>query len=435
MGVLSLPSRALSRFRRVSSTTAPANLDELQRKTVRTLTIGQALGGFGFGSTLSVGALMAVELTGTAAWSGAAATMATLGAAGVAMPLAALADRRGRRVALASGAALAILGAAGMIVAAGTRIFAIELVALFLLGSASAVSLQARFAANDLPIQRNRARDLSLVVWATTFGAMVGPNLIGPGETLGMALGLPHLGGPYALTIMAQLASTTVFWYGLRPDPLLLAQRMANETRVDGSRRRRRSIRQTLGIVRANPILSYSVLTIALSHMVMVSVMSMTPAHLDAHGHGLSAVGFTISLHVAGMYAFAPVFGWLSDRIGPRRVIGTGILVLITSAAISAIWQHEFAAVVLGLFLLGLGWSAATVAGSALLGSAVAIDDKPEVQGFSDSMMNLTGALGGAIAGIILTLVGFSGLNMLALIPVAAILLMTAYQLRLTKGQ
>jgi MFS family permease len=419
----------------VSSTTAPANLDELQRKTVRTLTIGQALGGFGFGSTLSVGALMAVELTGTAAWSGAAATMATLGAAGVAMPLAALADRRGRRVALASGAALAILGAAGMIVAAGTRIFAIELVALFLLGSASAVSLQARFAANDLPIQRNRARDLSLVVWATTFGAMVGPNLIGPGETLGMALGLPHLGGPYALTIMAQLASTTVFWYGLRPDPLLLAQRMANETRVDGSRRRRRSIRQTLGIVRANPILSYSVLTIALSHMVMVSVMSMTPAHLDAHGHGLSAVGFTISLHVAGMYAFAPVFGWLSDRIGPRRVIGTGILVLITSAAISAIWQHEFAAVVLGLFLLGLGWSAATVAGSALLGSAVAIDDKPEVQGFSDSMMNLTGALGGAIAGIILTLVGFSGLNMLALIPVAAILLMTAYQLRLTKGQ
>lgn len=419
----------------MSSTTAPPNLDELQRKIVRTLTIGQALGGFGFGSTLSVGALMAVELTGTAAWSGAAATMATLGAAGVAMPLAALADRRGRRVALASGAALAILGAAGMIVAAGTRIFAIELVALFLLGSASAVSLQARFAANDLPIQRNRARDLSLVVWATTFGAMVGPNLIGPGETLGMALGLPHLGGPYALTIMAQLASTSVFWFGLRPDPLLLAQTMANETRVDGSRRRRRSIRQTLGIVRANSILSYSVLTIALSHMVMVSVMSMTPAHLDAHGHGLSAVGFTISLHVAGMYAFAPVFGWLTDRIGPRRVIGTGILVLITSAAISAIWQHEFAAVVLGLFLLGLGWSAATVAGSALLGSAVEIDDKPEVQGLSDSMMNLTGALGGAIAGIILTLVGFSGLNMLALIPVAAILLMTSYQLRLTKGQ
>lgn len=406
------------------------NLEELQRKTVRTLTVGQALGGFGFGSTLSVGAIMAVELTGTAAWSGAAATMATLGAAGVAIPLATLADRRGRRVALAGGAALAILGAGGMIVAAGTRIFALELIALFLLGSASAVSLQARFAANDLPTKRNRARDLSLVVWATTFGAMVGPNLIGPGETLGVALGLPHLGGPYAITILAQLASTAVFWFGLRPDPLLLAQSMANKSRIDGSSRRRKSIRQTLVTVRSNPILSYSIITIALSHMVMVSVMSMTPAHLDAHGLGLSAVGFTISVHVAGMYAFSPVFGWLTDRIGPRRVIAAGILVLISSTAISAIWQHEFAAVVIGLFLLGLGWSAATVAGSALVAGAVAIDDKPEVQGLSDSMMNLTGALGGALAGIILTLVGFSGLNLLALIPVAAILIMTVFKSR-----
>lgn len=410
------------------------NLEALQRKTVRTLTIGQALGGFGFGSTLSVGALMAVELTGTAAWSGAAATMATLGAASVAMPLASLADRHGRRVALASGAALAILGAAGMILAAATRIFAIELVALFLLGSAGAVSLQARFAANDLPTLRNRGRDLSLVVWATTLGAMTGPNLIGPGENLGMALGMPHLSGPFALTILAQLASTTVFWFGLRPDPLLVAQSMDSGSRSEGDKRARRSLRDTLDIVRANPTLSYSILTIALSHMVMVSVMAMTPAHLDAHGHGLSAVGFTISLHVAGMYAFAPLFGWLTDRIGPRRVVAIGILVLIGSTGISAIGQHEFVAVVVGLFLLGLGWSAATIAGSALLNGVVAVNDKPEVQGLSDSMMNLAGALGGAIAGTILTLVGFSGLNLVALVPVAAILLLTGRQLRFAKG-
>ena len=405
----------------------------LQRRIVRSLTLGQALGGFGFGSTLSVGALMAFELTGTAAWSGAAATMATLGAASIAIPLANLADRRGRRVALASGAALAILGAAGMILAAGTRVFAIELVALFLLGSASAVSLQARFAANDLPIKKNRGRDLSLVVWATTIGAMTGPNLIGPGETLGMALGMPHLSGPFALTIFAQLASTTVFWFGLRPDPLLWAQRIAKEKRAEGVKRPRKSIVQTLAVVRANPVIAYSVLSIALSHMVMVSVMAMTPAHLDSQGHGLSAVGFTISLHVAGMYAFSPVFGWLSDRIGSRPVVALGIFVLIASLTVSAIGQFDFTAVVVGLFLLGLGWSAATVAGSALLSSAVGIDDKPEVQGLSDSVMNLTGAFGGAIAGTILTLVGFSGLNFLAMVPVALILLLTGSQLRRTE--
>lgn len=83
---------------------SPEALGLLQRRTVKVLAAGQALGGFGLGATLSVGALLAVELSGSPAWSGAAATLSTLGAAAVAMPLANLAYRKGRRIALASGA-------------------------------------------------------------------------------------------------------------------------------------------------------------------------------------------------------------------------------------------------------------------------------------------------------------------------------------------
>ena len=395
----------------------------LQKRTVKVLSLGQSLGGFGLGATLSVGALLAVELSGTTAWSGAAATLSTLGSAAVAIPLANLAFRRGRRVSLAFGAFLAILGATMMILATYTQSFPVEIVALLFLGAGSAVSLQARFAAADIPTGKPKGRDLSLVVWATTLGAVIGPNLIAPGESLGLWLGMPHLAGPFLFTIAAQLCSTLVFWFGLRPDPLIVARDIAG---LD-PRRKNASLKDALDVVREFPLAGYAVLTIALSHMVMVSVMSMTPAHLNAEGHSLADVGFTISLHVAGMYSLAPVFGWLTDKFGAIRIVVTGQFISLTSLAVSGFWQSEFYAVVLGLFLLGVGWSASTVAASALLSETLATGQRSKVQGFSDSLMNLSGAFGGAISGIILTMFSFGGLNAAALVPVVFITLATSY--------
>jgi MFS family permease len=401
-------------------------LISLQKRTVKVLSLGQALGGFGLGATLSVGALLAVELSGTTAWSGAAATLSTLGSAAIAIPLANLAFKRGRRVSLAFGAFLAILGATMMILATYTQSFPVEIVALLFLGAGSAVSLQARFAAADIPTGKPKGRDLSLVVWATTLGAVIGPNLIAPGETLGLWLGMPHLAGPFLFTIAAQLSSTLVFWFGLRPDPLIVARDIAG---ID-PKQKNASIKDALEVVREFPLAGYAVLTIALSHMVMVSVMSMTPAHLNADGHSLADVGFTISLHVAGMYSLAPVFGWLTDKFGAIKIVIIGQFISLTSLAVSGFWQSEFYAVVLGLFLLGVGWSASTVAASALLSETLATGQRSKVQGFSDSLMNLSGAFGGAISGIILTTFTFGGLNAAALVPLVFITLATSYSKR-----
>jgi MFS family permease len=404
----------------------PEQLSRLQKRTVKVLAIGQAFGGFGLGATLSVGALMAADLSGTNAWSGAAATLSTLGSATSAIPLANLAYRKGRRVALASGAAIAISGAMTMILAATLRSFPLELVALFLLGAGSAVSLQARFAAADIPVAGPRGKDLSLVVWATTVGAVVGPNLIAPGESLGLAIGLPHLAGPFLFTIVAQLSSTLIFWFGLRPDPLLIAKEIAGLP----AKRVNPGFKAAIEVIRARPLAGYAVLTIALSHMVMVSIMSMTPAHLNTAGHSLSDVGLTISLHIAGMYAFAPVFGALADRFGSVKTIVLGQFIFLAAIGFAGLGQSNFQMVIIGLFLLGLGWSASTVSGSALLTEVLPTDEKTKVQGFSDSLMNLSGAFGGAISGTILLLYTFGGLNAAALIPVVFIVVATSFSKR-----
>ncbi len=404
-------------------------LDFLQKKTIRVLTAGQVLSGFGLGSTLSIGSLLAAHLSGSPSWAGSAATFSTLGAATWAIPLARLAFKRGRRVSLATGAALAITGASLVITAAAVQVFPLLLLALFLLGAGSAVGLQARFAATDLPSSRSTGRDLSVVVWATTFGAVIGPNMFGPGEIIGHALGLPSMTGPFLFTIVSQIAATSVFWFGLRPDPLLVAKQL-NAAKTKG----KTSFATAIATLKKYPRAAFAISAIALSHMIMVSVMSMTPIHMKAMGFDLVIVGFTISLHIAGMYAFSPVFGWLSDKLGRVQTVILGQAIYVAALAVAGFGQNDRTLVTIGLFLLGLGWSASTVGGAALLTATLPVEEKTNVQGLSDSLMNLSGAFGGAVAGTIVTAFMFLGLNLAALIPVFLIVIFAGVtRLRLTK--
>ncbi|NBQ96987.1 MAG: MFS transporter [Microbacteriaceae bacterium] len=396
-----------------------SEIELIQRKTIRVLALGQVLGGFGLGSVLSIGSLLARDLSGSEAWAGSAATFSTLGAAIWAIPLSRLAYARGRRVSLASGAALAINGAIAVIESANLRLFPLLLLGIFLLGAGSATSLQARFAATDIPIPGKTGRSIGLVVWATTIGAVTGPNLFGPGDQLGEALGLPPMTGPFLFTVAAQIGSTLVFWFGLRPDPLLYAQKLQTKTK------NKISLKSALQTLKENPVPRFAVFAVALSHMVMVSVMSMTPVHMQDMGYDLVVVGFTISLHIAGMYALSPVMGILADKIGKVQLILLGQLMYLLAIAFAGFGQMDRLQVTIGLTLLGLGWSASTVAGSALLASSVPANEKTNVQGVSDSTMNLSGAIGGGVAGSILSLVAFNGLNFVALVPVTVIIVLS----------
>ncbi|SFN50810.1 MFS transporter [Mycetocola miduiensis] len=385
----------------------------LQRRTVWLLSAGQVLGGFAIGATLSLGALLAADLSGSDAWSGMAATMSTLGAAIAAIPLARVAVRHGRRVALGGGAMVSALGALLTIVAASVRSFPLLLVALALLGTGAAVGLQARFAASDLATDRTRGRDLSIVVWATTVGAVIGPNLLEPGDAIGRVLGLVPLSGPFLFGITAQLLAAMVYLFALRPDPLLTARALGEAAGA--------AIRPAIAVSESRARERFAITAVALSHATMVAVMSMTPVHLLHHGASLTIIGLTISLHVAGMFALSPVFGILADRLGRLPVILLGQGLFVAALVTIAMGAEAASAVGVGLILLGLGWSASTVSGSALVTESTAPVRRPRVQGVSDTLMSLSGAAGGALAGPTLAVVGFDGLAVAATALVVAV--------------
>ncbi|MDN5900589.1 MAG: MFS transporter [Brachybacterium sp.] len=391
----------------------------VQRRTVAVLIAGQIVSGLGIGAAVSMGALLVAAVTGSEAWSGMAATMNTLGAALFAIPLALLARRRGRRISLTTGAVTAALGALAVVVSAVLDNPFLLLLSMAVLGIGSALNFQSRFAATDLATDSTRGRDLSLVVWSTTIGAVIGPNLAEPSDILGRSLGLPELTGGFVIAAAAQLLGALLYALALRPDPLLLALGPHRAVPAGAERRAARG----LAILRSNLTARRAVLATSLSHAVMVALMGMTPIHLMGHGADLTVVGITISLHIAGMFGISPVFGLLTDRVGGRAVILLGQALLTAALLIAALGSHSNQLVTIALVLLGLGWSASNVAGSTTLSGAVPVEQRPATQGTSDLLMNLAGAGGGALAGLILAGVGFSGLALVLLVPVAVVTL------------
>ena len=388
------------------------DLAAVRRRTLWVLSAGQILGGVAFGATVSLGAVLAADISGRDALSGLAAASTTLGAAIAAIPLARLARRRGRRPALSTGMAVALVGVMLVLFAGGLRSFPLLVAGFVLIGSGQAANLQSRFAAVDLATDRSRGRDLSVVVWATTIGAVLGPNLIGPGEAIGDALGMPHLTGPYVFTVVAQLLGIALYLSALRPDPLRLADRLAAGANA---------VKSAVMHADRPQVARYAIFANAAAHGVMASVMAMTPIHLMGEGATIEIVGLTISLHILGMYGLSPVFGFLADRVGRVRTILVGQALFTGALVTAALGQMSPFAVTIGLILLGLGWSASTVAGAALLTEASAETLRTRRQGRNDLAMNLVGSVGAILAGLILGWIGYAGLAWCALVIVAAV--------------
>lgn len=392
-------------------------VDAVQRRTLRLLFATQVVGGVGVSIGLSVGALLGAEMAGVGA-SGLAQSASVVGAALLAVPAARIMRGYGRRAGLAAAYLVAALGGAAVVVAALTGGTPLLFVGLFLFGGGTMAGMQARYAAVDLAPAPRRGRHLSLVVWATTLGAVAGPNLAPVAGAVTDGYGIPTLASPFVFSVGLFGLAAVVLLVLLRPDPLLAARRLA--VAAEGGGERRVGMRAAASAVLGAPAARLGVAAMAVGHLVMVGVMAMTPVHIQAAGHSdadtLRIVGVVLSIHIAGMFAFAPVTGWLTDRFGRRPVILGGVALLLAACAVAGTAGHDSTLLSVGLFLLGLGWSGTMVAGSTLLSESVPGPVRPSAQGLSDLVMGLAGASAGALSGLVVSWSGYSTLAMLAAI-------------------
>jgi MFS family permease len=399
-------------IRRVSIVTTtsarPEALTSIRTRLMATLFVAQVCGSTGQSIVLAVGSILAASITGTNTWSGLPVAVGALGTALASWPLARLMARSGRRPGLALGYGLAVIGALLGMSGVAVRSFPLMLAGMALFGIASTSNLLARYAAADVSPGAQRGRAMGLIVWGSTVGSIIGPNLMGPALRVGALLGVESTASAFLVSVAGYTLGAILIQLFLRPDPLAIAREAQARAEAGTRPGEARRLRVILEDVRVQIALA----TLTVSQFVMISTTSTSPLYLHDHGHTVQTIGIAVSLHLAGMYVTSPLAGWLCDRFGRLLIIGAGAIILILAVMLAGLAPgSDRLLVILGLFLNGVGWNMAFVAGSALLTDALAPNERASIQGLADLFMGLMGALGSATGGMILGIWGFAILN------------------------
>jgi MFS family permease len=405
------------------STTAPGAAPSRGTLLI-TLFAAQVCGSTAHSMSLAVGSIMAATITGTNTTSGLPVGVGALGAALASWPLARLMARTGRRPGLALGYGLGVGGAVLGMIGVAIQNFSLFLLGMTLFGIGNTSNLLARYAAADVSVGAQRGRAMGLIVWGSTGGSIIGPNLMAPALRVGTLLGIAPEASAFLISVAGYAAAALLIELFLRPDPLAVARRLQHHADTGRPVTPARSLGAILGDLRVQVALA----TLTISQFVMISTTSTSPVYLHDQGHNVQTIGVGVSLHLAGMYVTSPLSGWLADRFGRLPTIGAGALLLIGATMLAGfVPGSDGVLVILGLFLNGVGWNLAFVAGSALLTDALSPTERASTQGLADLVMGLMGALGSAAGGMILGVWGFTILNVvgaaLVLGPIAVTLL------------
>jgi MFS family permease len=397
-----------------------AEHQRIYKRTLFVVVFSQILGGLGLSAGVTVGALLAQEMLDSTGLSGLPGAMFTLGSAGSALIVGRLSQRFGRRPGLSFGYLAGAVGGMGVITAAVINNPVLLFASLFVYGSGMSTNLQARYAGTDLARPERRGQAVSTVLVATTFGAVAGPNLVSPMGSVAEAVSVPVLAGPFMLATGAYLLAATVLMLLLRPDPLVVARQAAKSAaKVAGQA----VVTGTTALQRRGIVLGASVMII--TQIVMVGIMTMTPIHMRSHGHGLSATGLVIAVHVAGMFLPSPLTGYLVDRIGRIPLMIAAGITLPLSGIVAALAPADSVPILaLALGLLGLGWNFGLVAGTAMITDSTPLETRASTQGTVDVGVALSGAGGSVMSGVVVATTSYAVLSLaggviaLALIPI-----------------
>ena len=393
------------------------DLPRLRRRMRWVLFAVAALGSTGYIAAVTVGTLVAADLSGGAALGGLPTTTTTIGTATAASLIALVMLRWGRRLGLLLGLAVGVSGGAIVFASVIAGSIPLLLIGSALTGFANAAGNLGRYIAADMASPERRASAIGLVVWGTTVGAVIGPNLTAPAGAVAVWLGLPELAGSYGLTVFFIGLAWVVAAVLLRPEPYALADPSAMPTVTDQHGRV-----ASLPAILARPSVAVALVTLVAAQVVMVLIMTMTPLHLIDHGHGLATVGFVLSAHTFGMFGLSPITGRLTDRFGSPIVIAAGLAGLAFAALLAALAPPDGGPwLTLALFLLGYGWNLCFVAASSLVSVGLSLAERTRVQGIADALTWGTAAFASLSSGLVVaygsyTVLGFVGVA-LTVIP------------------
>lgn len=329
-----------------------------------------------------------------------------------------------------------VLGAFGTLVGfAGAYIQNIWLFLLgtMLVGASQGGYYQARYAvAENVPEQR-RGTALGAFMLASVVGAVLTTWLLGPIGALAKQLGTDtYIAGWVVGAVLLATSAVLIALWQPQHHAQSHAQSHANATKNTQKARILKTLKNSEAAqttqaaqtteateatqaqtVKAQRIhwgrtlrmsgIRSTVLAMATSHGLMVSLMSLLPVRADNIGVSHHGVENMVIGHIVGMFGFGWLTGPLIDRLGVRFGYVGGALLLAASALVAPLSpQQPF--ITISMFLLGLGWNFVAVGGSKALAK------HPAAQSIADSVSYFVAGVGSVVAGVVMAKAGFQTL-------------------------
>lgn len=361
--------------------------------------------------------IVAVDLSGSDKAAGIPQTISTFSWALVAFPMGILMDSYGRRSSLTVGYIAGVLGCLLGGLAIIQHSYVMLLVGVVLLGITRSGSEQSRFIAAEIHPEDRRAKIIGMVIFASTIGAIGGPALVAPsGYFVNDHYNLPKEAGPWLFSAGLMAITTLATFILLRPDPRDFAA-AAKTIHISSDSAR------PLRVIFSTPQVQVAIAAMLIGQFVMVLLMGITPLHMKNHSHSLGEISVVFMAHTLGMFGLSSMTGYLIDRFGRVNMIVGGAVVLILSAVLAPLSTETYA-LVIALFLLGLGWNFCYIGGSSLLSDALTSAERGKAQGMNEAMVALASGAASLSSGFIFDAGGYLAVSIIGLIFV---LILTGY--------
>jgi MFS family permease len=371
------------------------NLQRIVRRNTILLSTGQAALTISTQITAIIGALATFQLSGDPSLSGLVFSLTWGGRILVSYASGFFMDRMGRKPILLIGGVLTMLTSVILGLSVLTKSLFGMLAVFFIYGIGTAILNQNRVAVTDMYSESKMGTAVGYLYTSSIIGALLAIPFVAIVEPLSQGLGINE----YALLWIAGAAillATIVTTIMIKPD----TKEIANVVRsIKTVKQERNSLPKSAGIL-------ISFIVSALSSGIMVAMMSLLSLHMNQHNVPVTLITVAVTIHIIGMFAFSLPFGRVVDKIGAKNVMILGSVVTGVGGLITPLSTNYFIEM-FGIFLVGIGWSAATVSTTALISSLAAPSVRGRTLGLNDMLIGFASISAPFAGGVVIGAYGF----------------------------
>src|SRR5262245_28776782 len=407
----------------------------LIKRNTALFALSQAFMGAGTQLGYGIGPLMVVALTGSASLAGLTVALFGISRFLVAYPVGRIPDRHGRKPGIYLGLALALLGTITVGLAMLLHGVVALIVGMLIFGMGISAAQQMRVAATDMFPPRLRALALGFVATGSLLGIVISPGLMGLAEIVAPRSGLEPIALPW-LMVPALIVAGMVLVSFVHPDPREIGINLGRYYPDEKPPPKREAVAPgsfSAAALWRNAPTRLAIISNCAGQGNMSIVMVLTSLVLAHHGHSLTAITVSHMFHSVGMFGFTIPLGRLADRCGREAVMYPGVAITL-AGALFVTFGAQYWSVTLGTFLVGLGWSAANVASTALIADHAETVHRGRAIGVSDSGAGFMTVVAAAVTGPLVEHAGLPAAGIAAALIAVVPLLLLALALMSRRG-